>query len=275
MHVATMTSHPYATVERAIRYLRARAGEQPTLAELALHVGMSEHHLQRLFSEWAGISPKRFVQSITAARAEAALRANDVLTAAHEVGLSGPGRLHDLMVNVRALTPGELRARGEGVEVMWGIAGSPLGPSLLARTGRGICHFALGDTDPGALMAELDRARFARDDLDAARWVERVFSPVAARAPVPVLLSGTNFQLQVWRAILRVPAGRWVSYGDVARSIGRPGAARAVGGALAKNKLAILIPCHRVLREDGTIGEYRWGEARKRALLATELDPAP
>jgi AraC family transcriptional regulator of adaptative response/methylated-DNA-[protein]-cysteine methyltransferase len=263
----------YATVEKAIRYLRTHATSQPTLADVARHVGQSEFHLQRVFSAWAGISPKRFLQALSVEHARAALADNrvDVLSAALNAGFSGPGRLHDAMVAVEAMTPGEVKRGGADIDIVWGTAQSPFGPLVVGRTTRGVCHVELGVRAVAGLKRAWPHANLVRDDETARGLVEDMFPPMRGRSrPLPVLLKGTNFQVQVWRALLRVPEGRLVSYGQLAHMIGQPSAARAVGSAVAKNAVALLIPCHRVIREDGMIGNYRWGEDRKRAVIAWE-----
>lgn len=266
----------YETVAAAIRFVRARSREQPTLAEVAGHVGLSPHHLQRVFSAWAGISPKRFLQFLTKESAKALLRdSRDVLSAALESGLSSPGRLHDLMVACEALTPGEVGALGEGLTIRYGYADTPFGAIIAAITTRGVCHLKFIEAETAAsaeaeLRAEWPKARLARDDAAVRVMAQRIFDVTTAARPLSVLLRGTNFQIKVWEALLRIPAGHAVSYGDLAVLADAPRASRAVGSALARNRLALLVPCHRVLREDGAVGEYRWGSDKKLALLAWE-----
>ena len=267
----------YATVAAVIRYLLRHAGEQPDLAALARHAGLSEFHLQRTFGDWAGISPKRFLQFLTKEHAKAALRASaDVLDASLAAGLSGPGRLHDLLVACEAVTPGEVRALGARLVIHHGLAGTPFGRALVAWTSRGVCHLRFADAgEPAALedlAREWPRATLVREPAGAAALAARIFAPVAARrdTPLRVMLRGTNFQIMVWQALLRLPEGALVAYGDLARALAHPGAARAVAGAVARNPVACLIPCHRVIRETGALGGYRWGLERKAALLARE-----
>ena len=265
----------YATVARAIAFIRANAQRQPSLAEVAAATQLGEYQLQRVFSAWAGISPKRFLQYLTKEHARAALRASaDVLDAALEAGLSGPGRLHDLMVSCEALTPGEIRAGGAGVELRHGIAATPLGEVRLGWTARGICHLAFIDGDAIASLAllrdEWPAARLVRDEPAAATLARRVFPATPEPGRLHLLLKGTNFQIKVWEALLRIPPASLVSYGQLARHLGMPQAARAVGSAVAANQVACLIPCHRVIREDGDSSNYRWGVERKLALRACE-----
>lgn len=267
----------YELVAQAIRYLRAHAQQQPTLAEVAQAVHLSEHHLQRVFAAWAGISPKRFLQYLSKEHALAALRSTqDLLGAAQASGLSGPGRLHDLLVSCEAMTPGEIKSGGAGVQLGWGQADTPFGRVLAGWTPRGICYLAFLDGDEVQRLDELrtawPAAQRQQDDAEARRLMGRVFP--AAPQPQPgrlhLLLRGTNFQLKVWEALLRLPPGQRVSYTQLAALAGQPKAQRAVGSAMAANTLAYLIPCHRVIRESGESGHYRWGDERKAAMLAWE-----
>jgi AraC family transcriptional regulator of adaptative response/methylated-DNA-[protein]-cysteine methyltransferase len=266
----------YEIVAQAIRFIRAQAQDQPSLGEVADHVGLSPSHLQRVFSAWAGISPKRFLQYLTKEHARLLLRqSRDVLTAAYEAGLSGPGRLHDLLVVCDAVTPGEVRGGGEGLKISFGFGPSPFGPMLLATTPRGICH--LHFVEPGgeetalaALQAEWPRARLVADGPAAVETVRSIFGRTGPEKPLSLLLRGTNFQIKVWEALVRVAPGEVVSYHGLAALAGAPQAQRAVGSALAANRIAVLIPCHRVIRENGEVGQYRWGGERKSALLAWE-----
>ena len=265
----------YEVVASAIRYLREHAAQQPTLQELAQAVHLSEFHLQRLFAQWAGISPKRFLQYLTKEYARQALReAQDVLTVSQASGLSGAGRLHDLMVSCEAMTPGEIRSGGAGVTVGWGQADTPFGLALVAWTPRGLCYLAFLDGDAAQRYQELraawPAAQLACDDTQAQRWLAQVFAQAPEPGRLHLLLRGTNFQLKVWEALLRLPAGQRVSYTQLAALAGAPKAQRAVGSALAANAIAYLIPCHRVIRESGDSGQYRWGAERKLAMLAWE-----
>lgn len=269
----------YETVARAIAYLRAHARQQPSLGEVAQAVHLSEHHLQRVFTAWAGISPKRFLQYLSKEHARAALQASaDVLHASLAAGLSGPGRLHDLMVSCEAMTPGEIKAGGAGVTLGWGCAITPFGEALAAWTPRGLCYLAFLDGDLDARSAELaaawPAAQRQRDDAQAQQWMARVFPGTPQPGRLHLLLRGTNFQLKVWEALVRLPPGQRVSYTQLAGLAGAPRAQRAVGSALAANQIAYLIPCHRVIRDSGDSGQYRWGSVRKDALLAWEAAQA-
>jgi AraC family transcriptional regulator, regulatory protein of adaptative response / methylated-DNA-[protein]-cysteine methyltransferase len=272
-------SQQYAAVAHAIAFIRAHAAQQPGLAEIAAAVGLGEHHLQRLFTAWAGVSPKRFLQHLTKEYARQALRDSaDVLDAALGAGLSGPGRLHDLMVSCEALTPGEIRALGAGVAIRHGFASTPLGIVLLGWTDRGICHLTFSDetldTALATLQAEWPGARWEADDAGAAALATQIFPAIPQAGRLHLLLRGTNFQIKVWEALLRVPPAALVSYSQLATWAGAPRAQRAVGSALAANSIAYLIPCHRVIREDGTSGLYRWGAERKLALRTWEAGHA-
>lgn len=271
-----MPDAQYDRIAAAIAYLTRHADRQPELSEVARHAGLSPHHFQRTFRRWAGVSPKRFVQFLTIERAKPLLRGEaSVLDATYEVGLSGPGRLHDLFVSVEAMTPGEYKALGDGLAIRWGVHASPFGRCLVGITDRGICHLAFGEREKklaASLEAEWPAASLVRDATETGDIVRRLVAPRGEGngRPLPLLLRGTNFQLKVWHALLRVPEGATVSYGDLARAVGRPKAVRAVGNAVGSNRIAWLIPCHRVLRSTGALGGYHWGEDRKRALLAWE-----
>jgi AraC family transcriptional regulator of adaptative response/methylated-DNA-[protein]-cysteine methyltransferase len=271
----------YETVARAIRFVRQRSPCQPSLQEIAAHVGMSHFHLQRLFSVWVGISPKRFLQYLTTEHARSLLRGEyDVLSAAHAAGLSGPGRLHDLMVACDAATPGEVRSLGEGLLITYGFAPTPFGRVIAGSTARGLCHLQFVNANDSTdyadgdairqLQGDWQHARLLRDDAALGASIGRAFSLVAGEQPLHILLRGTNFQLKVWQALIDIAPGEVVSYGELAARIEHPHAQRAVASALARNRIAVLIPCHRVIRENGDIGNYRWGGDRKQALLSVE-----
>lgn len=270
----------YARIADAIAWLVAHARAQPSLADLAKHLDLSEAHLQRLFTRWAGISPKRFLQSLTLDFARSRLLdAPDLLDLSLDAGLSGPGRLHDLFVTVEAVSPGEAKSGGTGVTLHWGVHPTPFGPALIAASPRGVCklHFlAPGDAPAELLAHEWPRATRVHAPAVTASTAVALFRRDAPRAPVALWVKGSNFQLQVWRALLAIPPGRLASYSSLAAHLGKPEAARAVGNAVAANPLAVLIPCHRVIRESGAISAYRWGETRKRALQVWEcasVDP--
>ncbi len=275
--IAETETHHYRAVTTAIRHLVERWQDQPSLESLAEVAGMSPFHFQRLFTHWVGISPKRFVQFLTLDHAKRLLAENrSVLDTALDVGLSGPSRLHDLFVVCEAMTPGDYKTLGEGLVIRWGLHDCPFGRALVATTERGVCWLGFADRDDGGdaveeFIAQWPAARLI-EDTDATRHA-------AARAfgwgghdsePLRLLLRGTNFQIKVWEALLRIPSGAVVSYEDVARSIGQPTAMRAVGAAIGRNPVCVLIPCHRVIQKSGIIHNYRYGVPRKRALLAWE-----
>ena len=271
----------YARIEAAILYLEAHVRDQPTLDAVAQVVGLGPHHFQRLFRRWAGISPKRFSQFLTLDYAKARLEASaSILDAAYDAGLSGPSRLHDLFVTYEAMSPGAFKRGGEGVDIAWGVHPSPFGPCFVGQTGRGICAlgFADGDgvADACAVRAEFERrwpaARFLEDRAATAPVVAGIFgsSQSGGDAPLRLAVCGTNFQLKVWEALLRIPPGRITSYRRLADALGLPRSARAVGGAVAANPVSYLIPCHRVIRHSGRLSHYEWGRDRKRAMLAWE-----
>jgi len=272
----------YYRIEKAIQYLDARAREQPSLGDMARHLGLSVFHCQRLFHRWAGVTPKDFLQVATLRHAKALLReSRPVLEAALEAGLSGPGRLHDLCVSIEAMTPGEYREGGQGVTIRWGVHATPVGEALVAVTERGVCAIrflgrpGMRAGEAGQLQAEWPRARWKRDSAATAPIAAEVSCRMLGRTgePLAVVLRGTPFQVKVWQALLMIPPGSVTTYGEVAALIGRPTAHRAVASAIGANAVGYLIPCHRVLRATGAIGGYRWGEPRKRALLALEQEP--
>lgn len=271
-----MPSTDYDRIEKAIRYLERNFHAQPKLAEVAAQVGLSEFHFQRLFQRWAGISPKRFLQCLTAGYAEQLLKESaNLLDATYQAGLSSPSRLHGLFVNLHALTPAEWRAAGSGVTLRHGQHATPFGRCLLALTDKGICHLSFVDQDSGDALSGLREqwpgARLQADAAATRAVVERVFSRRPEQgAPLHLWVRGSHFQIKVWQALMRIPAGALASYGDIASMLGSPQASRAVGSAVARNHIAYLIPCHRVIRSTGVVGDYRWGTARKKALLAWE-----
>jgi len=271
-------SEDYARIEQAIRYIETNAQRQPNLQELAAEIGLSEYHFQRLFTRWAGISPKRFLQFLTREHAKELLaRSGNLLEATYAAGLSGPGRLHDLFVQTEAVTPGEYKSKGAGVDITYGFHPSPFGECLLALTERGICFLAFVENNRSTALDQLrgtwPNARLSESPSRTAPVVERIFSPNHA-VPILVHLRGTNFQIKVWEALLRLQPGDVTSYQALAEQIGLPGAARAIGNAVAHNPLAYLIPCHRVLQKTGHFGNYRYGSSRKKAILGWEMAQA-
>ena len=266
----------YERIAGAIRFLDAHRDEQPDLATLAAEVGLSPSRFHRLFSTWAGATPKDFLQCLTLSHAKDLLRQGEnVLATALESGLSGPGRLHDLCVTLEAATPGEIKARGAGMTIRTGAADSPFGNCLIGETPRGLCHlsfFEKGQREHAfaELTADWPMAEIEWDDHHARHLAARIFKPGAPAGSWKLIVRGTPFQLRVWRALLQVPPGGLVSYGAIAAAAGNPNASRATGSAVGRNAISFLIPCHRVIRETGIPGHYRWGAVRKRAILAWE-----
>ena len=270
-----LSARHYQTVERAIGFIRNNLRQQPTLEEIAQAVHMSPFHLQRVFSKWAGLSPKRFLQYVTKEHAKASLlRSKTVLEVADDLGMSSSSRLHDLMVTSEAMTPGEVQSLGNGLHVGFGMGDSPFGAVCLAWTPRGICHFAFLDQSPqdheASLLLAWPRARFEHDDAKASEWLDEIFPTIPCRGRIHLVLRGTNFQIKVWEALIHTRPGQVLSYGQVAERIGHPRSYRAVGTALSLNAIGYLIPCHRVIQESGGIGQYRWNTERKTAMLAWE-----
>ena len=275
----TETAH-FADIAAAIEYLVGHYAEQPSLDDVARRSGISPHHFQRTFKAATGVSPKRFLQYVTISHAKTLLAdRTNLLDTSFDLGLSGPGRLHDLFVACEAVTPGQFKLRGQGLAIRYGFHDSPFGRILIGVTERGICRlsFVTGNDEAGEARA------FAQD------WpaAEMIFAPGSTSAPAEqafrfaigrnpggqapeLLVMGTNFQIKVWESLMRIPRGGVVSYQDVARAIGNPSATRAIGRAVGGNPIALLIPCHRVILKSGAIHNYRWGVERKRAILAFE-----
>jgi AraC family transcriptional regulator of adaptative response/methylated-DNA-[protein]-cysteine methyltransferase len=271
----------YEAIRRAIGFLSRTWTEQPSLERLAQHLELSPAHCQKLFKRWCGLSPKEFVQAITVDHARSLLDgAASVLGAAYEVGLSGAGRLYDLFVSHEAMTPGDYKRRGEGLEMAYGFHPSPFGDALLIVTERGLAGLAFVDEDKAQtredVLAEMKgrwpKARLAAAPERTAPFVRQIFDPAAwsQDRPVRLVMIGTDFEVRVWESLLRIPMGRAVSYQDIARHLGQPTAARAVGSAVGRNPISFVVPCHRVLRGDGSLGGYHWGLTRKRALIGWE-----
>jgi AraC family transcriptional regulator of adaptative response/methylated-DNA-[protein]-cysteine methyltransferase len=272
----------YERIAQVIRFLDANHVEQPDLTTLAGRVGLSPFHFHRLFATWAGVTPKDFLQCLTLAHAKELLRAGEnILDAALESGLSGPARLHDLCVNLEAASPGELKSGGAGWTISAGFADSPFGKCLIAESPRGICHLSFVEREQmslAELQTDWPQAKWKRDDAAATRLAAKIFARLEEAQAQPALrafVRGTPFQVRVWRALLQVQPGALTSYRRLAGAIGQPAASRAVGTAVAKNPLAYLIPCHRVIRETGVIGNYHWGPIRKRAIIAWESSSRP
>lgn len=271
-------ANDYRRIEQAILFLEAHHREQPSLEEIADSVHLSKYHFQRLFKRWAGISPTQFLQYLTIEYAkQKLLESQSVLDVAIDAGLSGPGRLHDLFVTFEAITPGEYKRRAEGLDITYGYHESPFGTCLVATTERGICGLQFVKQDDLTLVQqELQKrwpgARFI-ERVDATQpLVDRIFAPLPGEEsrPFHLLIKGTNFQVNVWQALLSIPSGEVVSYGQVAAYLGKPTATRAVANAVAHNPIGYLIPCHRVISSLGRIHGYHWGTTRKKAILGWE-----
>lgn len=263
-------------IKDAIGYVVEHAKEQPSLDTMAELAGLSPHHFQRVFKRWAGISPKKFLQYVTLSHAKRALAEDaSVLDAALDAGLSGPSRLHDLFVNCEAMTPGEFKALGPSLEIRFGIHDTPAGAVMLGVTDRGICWLAFVANDGRSAIeefqAEWQGATLIPDESATAPWVERAFAiGDPDNKPLPLLMRGTNFQIKVWEALLRIPFGQLVTYQTVAHAVGNPKAVRAVGSAVGRNNISWLIPCHRVILSSGVMHNYRWGVRQKQILNALE-----
>ncbi|MHA3976122.1 methylated-DNA--[protein]-cysteine S-methyltransferase [Halovulum sp. GXIMD14794] len=274
----------YAVIGRAIEHIGETVAEQPTLDEVARAVGLSPAHFQRVFSQWAGVSPKRYQQYLTLDHAKRLLaERHSVLDAAHGAGLSGSGRLHDLFLRWEAMTPGDYARAGEGQTIRWAWVPSPFGEALVMATDRGICGLAF-TAEAGREEAMRDmRARWPKADYveDPAAITPQADAVFGGRGEARLHLIGAPFQIKVWEALLQVPMGQVTTYSDIARLVGAPRAQRAVGTAVGRNPISFLIPCHRALRKSGGLGGYHWGLGVKRALLAWEgaradaLDPLP
>ena len=261
----------YAVIARALEVIDAE-GPALTLDALAARMNMSTAHFQRLFSQWVGVSPKKYQQYLTIGHARTLLADRfTVLDAAHEAGLSGAGRLHDLFLTWEAMSPGDYAKGGAGLTLHWGWFDSPFGPAIVMGTDRGICGmgFAAEMGAAGAVQDLQGRWPLATYVKDAARlrpWVMAAFGAEQA----PLVLIGAPFQIKVWEALLQIPSGHVTTYSEIARAIGHPGAVRAVGTAVGRNPISLFIPCHRALRKSGGLGGYHWGLPVKRAILAWE-----
>lgn len=270
----------YPLIEQALIYIEENFKEQPGLEQIAAYLQISPFHLQRIFKEWVGISPKRFLQFLTIDHARKLLQeSRSVLEATFESGLSSPGRMHDLFINIDAVTPGEYKAFGSGLLIEYGTFESPFGCCAIAATGRGLCfmgfynkeNFSEFKTD---MMQRYPRAQFKENSNTVKPYFDIIFSAVKGKDKLNIFVQGTNFQIKVWEALLRIPEGAVCSYNDIARIIGQPKASRAVGSAVGANPISYLIPCHRVIQNMGVFGNYHWGSARKKAMLLWESEKA-
>ena len=264
----------YQRIEKAIYFLEANYRHQPELKEIAENIGLSEYHFQRIFTRWAGVSPKRFLQFLTKENAKDLLRKSSVLNTTYDVGLSSPGRLHDLFIHTEAVTPGEFKSKGAGLVIRYGFHPTPFGQALVGLSDRGICHLSFVQNDHESSLSDLKRswenANFVEDPSATCVLIAPIFSISNDPLPISLFLNGTNFQMKVWEALLSIPSGALVTYEQIAIKIGQTGAQRAVATAIGNNPIAYLIPCHRVIRKMGDFGNYHWGTARKKAILGWE-----
>ncbi|WP_324031552.1 bifunctional transcriptional activator/DNA repair enzyme AdaA [Aeromonas caviae] len=267
----------YARIADAIRFIASQVARQPTLDEIAAHVHLSPFHFQRLFSRWAGVTPKRYLQVLTLERAKALLQeSRPLLEVAYTLGLSSGSRLYDHFVQIEAVTPGEYKQRGAGLVIDHGVHDTPFGQAFVALTPRGVCNFSfLDDQAPQAPLAALAQSWPEAELREAPSRTQGVIHTMfdgskTPDRPISLHVSGTNFQISVWRALLQIPPAKVVSYAQVASAVGNPKAARAVGLAVGANPVALMIPCHRVIQQNGKLGGYHWGETRKQAIHAWE-----
>lgn len=267
----------YHRIAGAIAFMRQNHLDQPDLVTLAQHIGLSEYHFQRMFTQWAGISPKRFLQYLTVEYAKSKIAdTKSLLDLTSDIGLSSPGRLHDLFVNLEAMSPGEFKRGGSGLQIVYGIHDTPFGKALIATTSRGICNLRFLDGTDEQTAEQMLRNLWSNAEVICDRQMtqplcDTIFDRGSfSRKPIALLVKGTNFQVQVWRALLRVPFAGITTYQTIAETIGNPTAARAVGNAVGNNPIAYLIPCHRVIRASGELGGYRWGLERKTVILSWE-----
>ena len=278
----TPSGADYQTVCRVIELLTEDYQAQPNLEDIASRLGDSPTQLQKTFTRWAGLSPKAFLQAVTLDHAKRLLAQEGLplLETSIEVGLSGPGRLHDLFVTHEAMSPGEWKAKGEGLMIRHGFHPSPFGEALVMITDRGLAGLAFADGDRAACFDDMARrwpnARYVEDHGATAPYVDRIFNPACWNGdqPLRVVLIGTDFQVRVWESLLKIPMGKAMTYSDLARDIGQPSASRAVGAAVGRNPISFVVPCHRALGKSGALTGYHWGLTRKRAMLGWEASRA-
>ena len=266
----------YNRIAEAIEYIAANTHKQPSLEQIANKLQLSPYHFQRLFSQWAGISPKRFLQTLTVHHAKTLLdKSNSILSVSNELGLSSTARLHDSFISLEAVTPGEYKAKGENITITYGMHDTVFGLALIAITDRGICHLSFIDkrskNAPALINTQWPAARLQQSNKKTKPVIDSLFKQNnTLTKPLSLYVKGTNFQVSVWRALLKIPRGQLCSYGQLAKLLGKPKASRAVGTAIGANPVAFIIPCHRVILASGVIGNYRWGNIRKRAILSWE-----
>ena len=268
-------SRDYQRIEKAIHFLSTNVTEQPGLQEVAAELNLSEYHFQRLFKRWAGITPKQFLQFLSQEKAKQLLREErSVLETSHLLGLSAPSRLHDLFISVESITPGEYKTLGKGLVIEYGFAPSLFGECLVASCPRGICGLSFVENENHAILFTALQSKWPLSKLQENKSRSRELASQVffsqEKPNLKIVINGTAFQLQVWQALMNLKAGEVVSYQQIAASIGKPNASRAVGSAIAKNSIAYLVPCHRVIKGLGLFGNYRWGSDRKKAMLLYE-----
>jgi len=275
-----MSEKHFNTVQKAILFIDQHQHQQPSLAEIASHCELSEYHFQRLFKQWAGISPKQFLLSLTREEAlKRLLSGEDLLSVSYAVGLSSPSRLHDLFVHIDAVTPGQIKSRGKNMVFRFGVCDTLLGHCFIVTTDRGIHQLMFIDDQTDSqqalndVIANWPEAQFIEDNASIMQIGSQLFSAnTGKKNQLKLWVKGTEFQMKVWQALLKIPSGQLTSYNTIAKTIGQPNASRAVGTAIGKNPIALLIPCHRVIQQTGKFGQYRWGADRKKALLAIEAN---
>ena len=270
-------TYNYEKIAKAIEFITTNVKQQPSLFEVAEEVSISQFHFQRLFSKWAGVSPKKFLQYITADYLKGKIKeSSNLVELAESAGLSSQSRVYDLFTGIEAVTPQEFKSSGKGLDIKYGFHQSPFGECFLAITERGICAMAFVDEQSRdqqliLLAKKWHFATIQQDAIATENYLNKIFQPhLSTLGKLPLLVQGTNFQLKVWEALLAIPQGSVTTYQQIAESIGNPRAVRAVGTAVGDNPIAYLIPCHRVIRKEGLLGEYRWGSTRKKALIGWE-----
>lgn len=266
----------FERIRDAIGYINNNFKSQPGLEEIADHLHLSPSHFQRIFTEWAGVSPKKFLQYISVSHAKSILQNNQasLFDTAYEVGLSGTGRLHDLFINIEGMTPGEYKNGGGNLSINYNFERSPFGKIIIASTPKGVCYMGFAEDEQqvfGELLRLFPNARYTRTSDPIQKTAVSIFEMDWNKLEkIKLHVKGTDFQLKVWETLLKIPSGKLTTYGDIAKSIDNPKASRAVGSAVGDNPVSFIIPCHRVIRSTGIIGEYHWGSSRKSAMIGWE-----
>lgn len=265
----------YNIVEQVIKFLDEHQTQQPSLEDISKHVFLSKFHLQRVFQDWAGITPKQFLQYLTAEHSKSLLRlGKSTLTTSYEAGLSGNGRLHDLFVKCEAVSPGEFKNKGKDLTIQWVVIPTAFGETLISETNKGICKVSFSNDTSNSLeelTSDFPYAKFENRLGENGKLLKNYFDTwEIPKEKISIHFKGTPFQIQVWKALLQIPAGNLVAYQDIGNKIGKPKAVRAIGTAIGKNPIAYLIPCHRVIKSNGFMGNYRWASERKKIINAYE-----